>query len=899
MRIIFNINYNTHRNQRLFIVGSCVELGSWREAMAQKMTFVGDGNWQCEIEAPDNLSRIDYQYFVAADGEKTIREWSRGHSLTIASAEVCRAYDQWLNIPDNLPFYSSAFTKAIFSQYGEKEQDVKKGNEKLILSVLAPKVGRDQYVALVGEQQELGEWQPERALRMFPADNLPEWSIALDAAELSFPFSYKFIVCDKKNPSLCTWEAGDNRYLNYPFLSNNEETVHVSGGFFKYGDNLPLWKGAGTVIPVFSLRSEHSYGVGDLGDLHLLVDWMKKTNQSLIQVLPMNDTRMTHTKLDSYPYSAISIYALHPMYIDLSRLGKLKDATRRKYYELRQQKLNLEDEVDYEAVVETKMAYIQEFVEQEGLSSLLMNEAFDKFFEKSQFWLMPYAAYCYLRDKNKTADFDKWGKYSVYNELTVKRLCSPENEAYPEIALNYYIQYVLDSQFRDVTDYARLNGVVLKGDLPIGVNRHSVEVWTDPESFNLNGQSGAPPDDFSTIGQNWLFPTYNWEEMAKDGYSWWKNRFAKMNDYFDCFRIDHILGFFRIWEIPEEYVQGLCGHFNPSLPLSKEEIETFGLNFNEKWFVNPRVEETYLPELFGNYADEVKASYLAQSSSHHFVLKPFCDTQRKIKGLFAGKEDEKSNTIRLGLYAIANELLFLKDPRQEGKFHPRISASSSFLYRELNENDKRAFNRLYDDYYYHRHNQYWKTQALTRLEPLVASTEMLVCGEDLGMIPATVPEVMQQLQLLSLEIERMPKVSGVEFANLSTLPYSSVCTTSTHDMSPLRSWWMEDRSKTQRYYNQVLNRGGEAPELCTSELAVQVLRNHLLSPAMLAIIPWQDWMAIDEELKREDYDAERINIPSKTNHFWRYRMHLTLEELLEAENLNRRISSLIDECGRV
>ena len=897
MKIVFTINYNTSWGQSLAVVGSIPELGQWEEAIAPDMLFLGDGIWQYEIDIPDHVRNVDYYYLIKTEGQESKREWSRGHSLKLNGCKGCyRLYDTWLNTPADLPFYSSAFTNAVFA-HSKSPAENENSREKLTISVFAPRVTKQQYVAFTGNCDGVGNWMPERAVRMSP-DEGAVWRVTVDASDLVFPLSYKFILCDKEAPERCVWEEGDDRIMAYPFLTNGGECACFSGLFFRYGNNLMQWKGTGTVIPVFSLRSERSYGVGDLGDLRLMIDWVEKTGQNLIQVLPMNDTRMTQTWLDSYPYSAMSIYALHPMYINLDGMGELMDEERRRHYQLCQHELNAKNEIDYESVVETKLAYCREYVEQEGLSRLMDDEDYQRFYEHNSSWLIPYGAYCYLTGLYKTADFTQWGQYAAYDKPAIKKLSSPQHPAYPIIAFNYYLQYVLDRQFREVTDYARAKGIVLKGDLPIGVNRLSAEVWTEPGYFNLNGQSGAPPDDFSANGQNWLFPTYRWDVMEKDDYAWWRKRFAKMNDYFDCFRIDHILGFFRIWEIPQAYVQGLCGHFNPALPLSVEEIEMTGIRFDEKRFTSPRISHDFLPDLFGEYVDEVLGSYLAQSSSRHFVLKPFCDTQRKIEKLFAGKKDDKARKIMFGLYAIANEVLFLKDPHEEDKYHPRISAFASRLYLELNNDEKRAFDRLYDDFYYHRHNEFWKDQAFRKLIPLVNSTEMLVCGEDLGMIPATVPEVMNKLQLLSLEIERMPKTFGVEFADLTSLPYYSVCTTSTHDMSPVRSWWKEDRPKTQRYYNTVLNRHGEAPYECSGELATQIISNHLSSPAMWVIIPWQDWLATDDELKRQDADAERINVPAQTNYYWRYRMHLTLEELLNADSLNTRINSLIKESNR-
>ena len=186
--------------------------------------------------------------------------------------------------------------------------------------------------------------------------------------------------------------------------------------------------------------------------------------------------------------------------------------------------------------------------------------------------MFPYACYCYLRDKNQTPDFRKWGEFSRYDSDRLQRMLGVYPEAKKEIDFWCFIQYLLHTQFSEVKDYAQENGVALKGDIPIGVNRNSVDAWTSPELFNMDTQTGAPPDDFSYFGQNWGFPTYNWQAMAENGFAWWISRFRKMSDYFDAYRIDHILGFFRIWEIPLRATQGLLGTFSPALPYSAEEI---------------------------------------------------------------------------------------------------------------------------------------------------------------------------------------------------------------------------------------------------------------------------------------------------------------------------------------
>ena len=386
----------------------------------------------------------------------------------------------------------------------------------------------------------------------------------------------------------------------------------------------PGFRGAGTAIPVFSLRSQGDFGIGEFRDLRPLVDWAAATGQTVIQLLPVNDTTRRGGWEDSYPYSPVSSFALHPLYIHLQDLGIRETAD----FKRQQAALNALPELDYPAVFKAKTALLRKAWAQRG-SKDLQSDAYRNFAAENAFWLDEYADFCAERD-GFDADFYRW------------------------------VQYHLDKQFAEEVAYARAKGVFFKGDLPIGVSADSSDARFHPKLFNLDSCAGAPPDFFSAEGQNWGFPTYNWETMARDGYAWWKRRLLKMSQYFDAFRIDHILGFFRIWEIPVREKSGKMGHFNPSLPYTKEEIQAMGLD---------------------------------------------------------GARD-----------------LFLPDPRHRGCLVPRISPDTS----GLNEAQKQRFDALYNDFFFHRHDAFWKRNAERKLPELIRATAMLACGEDLAMNPACV-----------------------------------------------------------------------------------------------------------------------------------------------------------------
>lgn len=892
MVINFNIDYRASWGQTVCVCGSTPELGKWDEQKALRLNCQNYSQWIGKIIIKNPTKKIEY-YYLIKDGDAIVRkEWGKPHQIQTNKDKSFIISDLWQDIPTQEFLYTSPFSESFFAH--KLKEEVNFFDKTIYLKINCPYVKKNQIVILCGESDILGNWNPSKALSLTP-ETARTWQITIDASLIKTPLAYKLAIYDKQQKQVVHWENGDNRILN-PFSSDlKKNTVKAENIDYRYG--WVNWKVAGVAIPVFSIRSKESFGIGEFSDLKRMVDWAVKTDQKIIQILPINDTTITRKWTDSYPYNAISIYALHPIYLGLKEFP-LKNKELLKKYSKQAKDLNDLKVIDYEKVISLKSAYVVDLFDETG-EETLKSKKYKEFFDTNKEWLFPYACFCYFRDKYKTADYTAWKEFNVYDIKALETLIDSDKQTRKSIEQTYFTQYLLHIQLLEVKKYAHSKGVILKGDIPIGISRNSVEAWVEPHLFNLDTQTGAPPDDFSITGQNWGFPTYNWEEMSKDNYQWWAKRFRKMSDYFDAYRIDHILGFFRIWEIPLHSVQGLLGYFSPALPYSVDEIRHRGMWFDEYRMTMPYIHEHFLTQFFGEYVQEVIEKYLSPISWQRFELKEFCNTQAKIKDLFAGKEDVKSVRIRQGLYGLCNEVLFIRDKREPDKFHPRITAQYTFSFNDLDGTTKSAFNRLYDEFFYHRHTQFWKEQALKKLPTLISSTEMLVCGEDLGMIPSSVPDVMKQLQILSLEIQRMPKDSNTLFENLNHIPYLSVCTTSTHDMPPLRAWWSENRDLRQKYYNEVLWKSGMAPEDCTSDICHLIVNNHVKSPAMLVVLPLQDWLSIDDKLRNPNAEEERINIPSNPQHYWRYRMHLDIEELIENNSFNNRIKEMLENAGRI
>ena len=894
MKLQFSIDYHTQWGENVRAELTLVDAKGRSSTQIYPLETRDGYKWTGEVLVTDgNVRSFSYCYCIYKEEERVRTEWNGVPRCFWA--DVTKTYvfpDAWRDVPVLSHLYTSAFTQCI-RPHETEEGGLSYFNSTLMLKVSAPQLREGQVLALLGNQPALGEWNPNFAFRM-KETGLYEWSVTLSATGITLPMEYKYVVMDARTGEFVAWEEGDNRLLPVSGVSRDEIVV-VSDTMLRVPDS--HWKAAGVVIPVFSLRSEGSCGVGDFGDLKSMVDWAVLTKMRAIQVLPVYDTTIHRNWMDSYPYNSISIYALHPQYIDLRQLPRLSDEAAMARYEERRAALNALPQVDYEAVCALKNEYVHDVFCSEG-SRVLSTERFADFFRRNEEWLMPYAAFSVLRDRFGTADFRVWPEYAVYKAEDIRSFCRSSSPSYGEVSFYYYVQFCLHEQLLGASNYARAKGVILKGDIPIGISRSSVEAWVEPYYFNLNGQAGAPPDDFSANGQNWGFPTYNWDMMQKDECSWWVRRFRKMAEYFNAYRIDHVLGFFRIWEIPSDAVHGLLGYFSPSLPMSIKEIEDYGLRFRKSYFTTPQINGRVLNELFGERADEVKAVYLNTLGMDWYALKPEYDTQRKVEEAFSGRVSEEDEALREGLYALISNVLFIADPKQPHKYHPRISAQQDFLYRTLDEDERKAFDALYEDYYYHRHNEFWYEQAMRKLPVLVGSTRMLVCAEDLGMVPACVPWVMNDLGILTLEIQTMPKQFGVRFGRLEENPYRSVATIFTHDMPTLRGWWEEDAVRTQQFFNEVLQKDGAAPDVMPGWLCEEVVARHLYSPSMLCLISWQDWMSMDESLRYPDVDFERINVPSNPRNYWHYRMHMTIEQLMGCEELNRKISTLIVRSGR-
>ena len=894
MKIHFYVRFYTRAGQSLAVTGNIPALGNDTTEHAFPLTWLNNDFWHGTLELRDKKSKIRYKYILRYEDGFTVTEWGNDRLIDLSLPfDEIQVVDTWNHAGEyENAFYTDPFQKVLLraNETRIKAKPVKGYSH--IFKVKAPLTKKNEVVCLLGSSRELGEWDTTQPLLLHRENGW--WSIKLKLPKESTPLQYKYGIYNIRTKKFVQYENEGNRIL-YGDARKNQLTV-VHDGFIRLPNN--TWRGAGVAIPVFSLRSKNSFGTGEFTDLKLLVDWAVKTGLQLIQILPVNDTTATHTWQDSYPYAAISAFALHPLYLNLSQMAGEKHAAIIKPLKKKQKELNALADLDYESVMQLKLAAIKELyiVQKEAF---LQDKGWQDFFRKNKHWLAPYAAFCCLRDHYGTSDFTAWETYSEYNKEAIDKFVSPRAKHYDDIALHYFIQYHLHLQLQEAAAYAHEKGVILKGDIAIGVSRYGCDTWVEPDLFHLDMQAGAPPDDFAVKGQNWGFPTYNWEKMAADGFEWWHQRFIQMSNYFDAFRIDHILGFFRIWSIPTDAVEGIMGHFVPAIPVRLQEFHDWGIWFNYQRYCKPYINDAILWELFGPNKDKFQP-YLVATGDGHYHLKADFATQRQVENYFAAQEQTEENlNIKQGLFDLISNVILFEHADSNGEaFHFRIAMDTTPSFRHLEYGTQQRLKELYIDYFYRRQDDFWMREAMKKLPALKRSTNMLICGEDLGMVPHCVPEVMKLLGILSLEIQRMPKDPNREFFHPNDAPYLSVVTPSTHDMSTIRGWWEEDRERTQRFFNFELGQWGDAPFYCEPWINKAIIMQHLHAPAMWVICQLQDWLGISEKLRREKPQEERINVPSNPRNYWKYRMHLTLEQLIREKEFNTEIKECIVSSGR-
>ncbi|MDI9357394.1 MAG: 4-alpha-glucanotransferase [Phycisphaerales bacterium] len=788
----------------------------------------------------------------------------------------CHIQDRWIDIGFNLLVYNTKPFSVLnskklpdYNSYSIIKEEI--STPLYNFKIIYPHLQQHETICLLGNCTALKNWDTQNPIQLKSFDH-HTFFCSIDLKDTTLPIEYKYGIYNTQAGVFIEFEMGANRTI---ILENIDHTYkYIQDGYLR--KEVPSIKMNGLAIPLFSIRTERGLGIGELPDIKELVDLCKAVGLSCIQLLPIHDTNVQYTNSDSYPYSAISTYAINPIYLNIKKLCHSK--IDRLQYHWNKKRLNRLKQLDYSGVIQKKMKFLKK-VYSKKCFNIIEDEQYQGFFNKNQVWLVPYCIFCHCKDTTGSTNYETWPIKSINLQAQYQKWIDTKDPLVVQLHFYGWVQFQLQHQLKDAVDYAHQHHVFLKADLPIGVNPFSVETWHQPELFNLDKQTGAPPDAYSELGQNWGFPTYNWSALKETHYQWWINRLTYLEQYFDALRIDHVLGFFRIWSIPSHAVDASLGYFVPAAPLTKSELQQIPVPLER--LDKPYITKELLTSVFNDQSKEIKEIFLEEQTTGYYQFKELFDTQKKTQK-YLNKQDKKifTNSINQKILSLHSQVILVHDTDDETKWHFRFNMHDTYSFKRLDQQTQDILRTLYHDYFFNKQKKVWQRHGLETLTALKRNTKLLICAEDLGFITPEITDIIKQLCILSLEIQRMPKNYGQDFVDLSQVSYLSVSTPSTHDSSTLKGWWEDEEFNKEKLYTTYLHLSQPVPQKFTKELSYGLLKQFVLSPSLLSIFPIQDLMHLNDEWQILRNQEERINDPGNPNNYWGYRMPISLKKMI-------------------
>ncbi|MBF0553086.1 MAG: 4-alpha-glucanotransferase [Nitrospirae bacterium] len=641
----------------------------------------------------------------------------------------------------------------------------------------------------------------------------------------------------------------------------------------------------GVAIPVFSIRTDEDCGIGEFLDLIKMGSWCKKVGLDIIQILPVNDTGT-----DASPYNAISAFALHPVYIRLGELAYSVKIFKEEYKEeikAAAARLNALELVDYPAVRQFKETMLKKIYE-DNRDSINKDKTLATWKDFNP-WVRHYAVYRCLKDIHQQ---NWWKGWSTMKDPRAGEIDSYWTKHLDDVLFYAWVQFELEKQLRKAANALEYMGLRLKGDIPIMINEDSADVWAERKYFDLGMRAGAPPDMFSESGQNWGFPCYKWDVLEKEDYTWWRQRLKQASKFYHAYRIDHVLGFFRIWGVPEKEQTGILGYFSPAVTIKKADSDKYGFNEDAiKSFVQPVFTRSYVTSLFGNASDGVIKKYFEMTASGHLAFAGSIEGERAIAAL---PEDQPVRDKLIGLYH--NRILL----DTGNGYLPAWYYYRTMTFNNMTDDERRRLRELVEANN-GAQDDLWRQNGNKLLSMMCETTDMLVCAEDLGAVPSCVAEVLEGLSTLGLKVERWVREYNKQdspYIDTNSYPRLSICSPSVHDTSTLRGWWEEANWDRTHYYNTI-GMAGECHKYLTTELAEKIIRRNLNANSTITIFLFQDLLSLHYNLRTKDHEQERINVPGTVGlKNWAYRMKDNIEGIINYDEYNNYLNGLIDERRR-
>ena len=632
----------------------------------------------------------------------------------------------------------------------------------------------------------------------------------------------------------------------------------------------------GVLVPVSALKSTESLGVGEFADLPALARWCTSVGLDLIQILPVNDTGWQPS-----PYSALTAFGLHPIYIritDLPEYTSLQGAIRKEIDEqlTRVRESHESDQrIRYGELNDAKYDLLRRIYEANAPDGALgprLASTVDAYLDESA-WVLPFAAFKALKERHNGAPWTEWNELRDVHPDSLRIFAEkPDNRA--DLRFHAWVQLRLEEQFAAAAKAVDEAGVILKGDLPILINEDSADAWMHRDYFSVQYRAGSPPDAENPLGQNWGLPTYDWNALARDNFSWWRERLEHASRFYAAYRIDHVLGFFRVWSIPSTDFTGYLGHYVPGASATRQRLNEVGMDDGRiRWLAEPHIRGEWIRGDLGDEADAVADAALDQIDDQDLFV--FTDSIRGERDLsLLGLSDEATGWLHQQYRNRA--LVELED----GNMVQAWSFGDCSRFRELQDHEKEPMWHIASQLVAESEDA-WEEQGRRVLSMMRDATDMLPCAEDLGSIPDCVPGVLQSLHILGLRIPRWARrwhEEGQPYIPVSEYPFFTVCAPSVHDTTTLRGWWDEEREKKAFWHSIGLS--GEPPAEYTTDAAGSVLGALLETTSALCVLQMQDLLALTSDKRSASPEDERVNVPGTMSAFnWGYRMPCTLEGL--------------------
>jgi len=652
----------------------------------------------------------------------------------------------------------------------------------------------------------------------------------------------------------------------------------------------------GVVVPVGALRTRNGIGVGEFSDLAEFAALCKKMKIGLIQILPVNDTGF-----DSSPYFSLTSFALHPVYLSIERLDEFKTADKEIKNRLNAAKEKYDNNKRYSHydILKEKLEICRALfdVNKTEIVNGANSGSLCSWIEENS-WVKEYAVYRRLKEKNDLKSWKEWKDNRIVTASEIQKFWN-DKKLNEEHIFWVWLQYDLDKQFSKASAAVSETGIILKGDLPILMNDDSCDVWANPEIFNQDLSAGAPPDMYSPQGQNWGFPVYNWDVQEKDNFSWWRRRLAAAGKYYHAYRIDHVLGFFRIWaSSPRDYSSAL-GRFVPYIPVTAGDLKKLKFDKSRiRWVSQPHIPTGEIWDALKNNWDSPLTDAEIKAAAERIFSKALVQINNEELWLFKKKIKGEKDIDALKIHPAAKSYLISKwkdrafIEYKKGKYFPAWSHKDSTAYKTFSAEEKKSLEILLEKRQ-RKSEKIWSKQGMKLISILAESSDMLPCAEDLGAVPECVPKVLSKLKILGLRVVRWHRQwdkEGCPYIPFDEYPQLSVCTAAVHDSSTVRQWW--EKEADQEQFSGFIG-VPSLPKIYNPGTAKIILSKAASARSRFRVFQIQDLLHLSNKWYSENPDDERINVPGTLNDFnWTYRLPALISEIAKDNELILAVSQL-------